>query len=140
MIKTFRIPPQKPSRLERKTRGVEIYANLKLSPSLILDLSLSAASGPQNASMRPPTLHPNLDFRITVIGESSGNEVISLPQTSGHPPTRITPPAAYRPEHGFLTTSILYDRMCHILHTCTLNSSSLSACDTPVGLGLNAAA
>lgn len=30
--------------------------------------------------------------------------------------------------------------MCHILHTCTLNSSSLSACDTPVGLGLNAAA
>lgn len=50
------------------------------------------------------------------------------------------PPAAYRPEHGFLTTSILYDRMCHILHTCTLNSSSLSACDTPVGLGLNAAA
>lgn len=42
-----------------------------------------------------------VDFRITVIGESSGNEVISLPQTRGLPSTRMSPPAAYRPEHGF---------------------------------------
>lgn len=54
---------------------------------------------------------------------------------------RISPLVAYiRPEHGFLTTSTLYGGMCHILHTCTLNSSSLSAYDTPVGLGFNAAA
>lgn len=52
----------------------------------------------------------------------------------------MNPPADYRAEHGFITTSTLYCRMCHILHTCTLNSSSLSACDTPVGLALNAAA
>lgn len=52
----------------------------------------------------------------------------------------ISPLVAYRPEHGFLTTSTLYGRMCHILHTCTLNSSSHSMYDTPVGLGLNAAA
>lgn len=56
------------------------------------------------------------------------------------PPTRISPLVAYRAEHGFLTTSTLYGRMCHILHTCTLNSSSLSVYDTPVGLGLNTAA
>lgn len=53
---------------------------------------------------------------------------------------RISPLVAYRPEHGFLTTSTLYGRLCHILHTCTLNSSPLSVYDTPVGLGLNAAA
>lgn len=31
------------------------------------------------------------------------------------------------PNTDFLTTSALYGRMCHILHTCALNSVSLSA-------------
>lgn len=100
----------------------------------------SAASRPHKCAFDTPSPHSTLDFRITVIGESSWKEVISLPLKHGLPPPRISPPVAYRPEHGFLTTSTLYGRMCHILHTCTLNSSSLSACDTPVGLGLNAAA
>lgn len=62
---------------------------------------------------------------------------MSLPMRISPPPP---PPAAFRPEHEVLTTSTLYSRMCHILHTCALNSSSLSARDTPVGLAFNAAA
>ena len=81
----------------------------------------------------PPLTHththlppqPAVDFRISVIGESSGNKLFHFhrrtdPRTHTHTHT----PAAYRPEHGFLTTSTLYGRMCHILHTCTLNSSA----------------
>ena len=57
------------------------------------------------------------------------------PSNANQPPSNPC-----RPEHGFLTTSALYGGMCHIVHTCALNSSPLSVYDTPVGLGLNAAA
>lgn len=84
------------------------------------------------------TLSPG--FGITVIHRFQDTKLFYFPRWVGLPPMGISPLVAYRPEHGFLTTSTLYGRMCHILHTCTLNSSSHSMYDTPVGLGLNAAA
>lgn len=74
------------------------------------------------------TLSPG--FGITVIHRFQDTKLFYFPRWVGLPPMGISPLVAYRPEHGFLTTSTLYGRMCHILHTCTLNSSSHSMYDT----------
>lgn len=61
--------------------------------------------------------------------QTSGNKVILPSQMIG---SLQREPASYpqypiEPNTDFLTTSALYGRMCHILHTCALNSVSLSA-------------